>query len=407
MSMTSRKEYLREIYPRYHQANKLGKNQILNEFTATTGYNRKYATRLLNGSLPSQTISQRKVRPLTYTNEHVYYLKKIWDILDNPCGVRLKPMVAEMVEVLKRCQELTVPDSIALKLRQMSATTMDRRLEIYKSRLIRTIHGTTKPGSLLKKQIPISLSRWNENIPGFTELDLVAHCGMNPSGDFISTLNITDLATGWTESAAILGKAQSGVLEALQTVEDRLPFKLRGIDPDNGSEFINWQLFRYCLAQQIKFTRGRPGKKNDNPYIEEKNWTHVRKIVGYDRLDTTDELEVLNSLYSEPLRLYMNFFQPVMRLASKKRIAGQLKKQYDEPKTPYQRLLKSRSISKKEKKQQLTEKYLNLNPVKLKADIQRHLALLRKLVKEQKEKNPPPTKVTYYMTQRMPVGLHS
>lgn len=403
MSMTSRKEYLREIYPRYRSTNKPGKNQILNEFTATTGYNRKYAVRLLNDSLPSQAVNQRKNRPLTYTNEHVYYLKKIWDILDNPCGVRLKPMIAEMIEVLKRCQELIVPESIAKKLRQMSAKTMDRRLEIYKSRLIRTIHGTTKPGSLLKKQIPISLSRWNEKIPGFTELDLVAHCGMNASGDFVSTLNITDLATGWTESGAVLGRAQTRVLEALRAIQMRLPFRLKGIDPDNGSEFINWQLFRYCLAQKIKFTRGRPGKKNDNPYIEEKNWTHVRKIVGYDRLDTVDELEVLNSLYAESLRLYMNFFQPVMRLASKKRIQGLLKRRYDDPKTPYQRLLKSQSILK-EQKQQLTAKYLNLNPVKLKADIQRHLALLRKLVKEQKENNQPLAKVTYYMSQRMPVG---
>jgi len=196
MSMTSRKEYLREIYGRYRQVNKLGKNQILNEFTATTGYNRKYAIRLLNGALPSQISNQRKNRPLTYTNEHIYYLKKIWDILDNPCGVRLKPMVAEIIEVLKRCQELIVPNLITRKLRLISATTMDRRLEIFKSRLIRTIHGTTKPRSLLKKQIPISLSRWNEKIPGFTELDLVAHCDMNTTGDFISTLNITDLDTG-------------------------------------------------------------------------------------------------------------------------------------------------------------------------------------------------------------------
>jgi len=405
MSMNARKEYLKEIYGRYRQVNKLGKNQILNEFTATTGYNRKYAIRLLNGALPSQISNQRKNRPLNYTNEHIYYLKKIWDILDNPCGVRLKPMVAEMIEVLKRCQELIVPNLITRKLRLMSATTMDRRLEIFKSRLIRTIHGTTKPGSLLKKQIPISLSRWNEKIPGFTELDLVAHCGMNTTGDFISTLNITDLATGWTESNAVLGKAQSKVLEALKIIQNRLPFKLKGIDPDNGSEFINWQLFKYCLNQKIKFTRGRPGKKNDNPYIEEKNWTHVRKIVGYDRLDTADELEILNSLYAGPLRLYLNFFQPVMRLKTKQRVRGRLKKTYDIPQTPYHRLLKSRSISKQQK-QQLTEIYLTLNPVKLKRDIQSHLALLRKLVREQKEKNPPPAKVTYYTTQRIPVKLH-
>lgn len=405
MSMNTRKEYLREIYGRYRQVNKLGKNQILNEFTATTGYNRKYAVRLLNDPLVTKPV-QRRNRPLTYTNEHVYYLKKIWDILDNPCGVRLQPMVAEMIEVLARWNELIVPDSIAVKLCQMSAKTMDRRLESFKSRLIRTIHATTKPGSLLKRQIPIQLSRWNEKVPGHTELDLVAHCGMSASGDFISTLNITDLASGWTESQAILGKAQARVLEALSAIQVRLPFPLKGIDPDNGSEFINWQLYTYCLKEKIRFTRGRPGKKNDNPYIEEKNWTHVRKIVGYDRLDTTDALEMLNNLYAESLRLYMNFFQPVMKLKKKARINGQLRKHYDTPQTPYQRLLVSRSIGK-EKKQALTKLYLSLNPVKLKAEVERHLAILRKLVREQKEKRTEASKVTYYMSQRIPLKLHS
>lgn len=400
--MKARKEYFKQIYHRYRRARRTDKTKILDEFISATGHNRKYAVRILNGPLKLGS-SPYPGKGETYTNNDIYYLKKIWDILDNPCGVRLKPMVTEMIAVLARCKELIVPKPVAAHLKRMSARTMDRRLEPFKARLIRTIHSTTKPGSLLKRQIPIVLSRWNERVPGYTELDLVAHCGLSASGDFISTLNLTDLATGWTESAPVLGKAQGRVKDALHSIEQRLPFKLLGLDPDNGSEFINWQLFRYCLEQKIQLTRGRPGKKNDNPYIEEKNWTHVRKIVGYDRLDTTDELEVLNSLYAGPLRLYLNFFQPVMRLAEKKRLGGKLVKKYDTPQTPYQRLLQGRLI-KKEQKQTLIKLYEPLNPVKLKTDIQQHLKLLRKLVREQKEliQRKERATVTFSMTQRIP-----
>lgn len=405
MSMKARKEYLKQIYQRYRKSSAAGKTTILDEFTKATGHNRKYATRMLNGPLKLES-GPYPGKKETYTSNDVYYLKKIWDILDNPCGVRLKPMVAEMIAVLARCKELIVPDTVAASIKRMSAKTMDRRLDSYKQRLIRTIHSTTRPGSLLKKQIPIVLSRWNEKVPGFTELDLVAHCGMSATGEFISTLNITDLATGWTESAGVMGKAQERVKDALQAISQRLPFQLLGIDPDNGSEFINWQLFTYCLKKQIQFTRGRPGKKNDNPYIEEKNWTHVRKVVGYDRLDTFDELEILNSLYAGPLRLYLNFFQPVMKLSEKKRIGGKLQKKYDTAKPPYRRVLEAPGIPRAGK-QELTRLYETLNPVKLKTEIHEHLKLLRKLVKEQREltQRKEQAKVTFSMTQRIPAKV--
>ena len=400
--MPSRKEYLRHIYKRYRFSSHQDKTLILDEFCLNTGYQRKYATRMLNS--PLKAAAPRLGRRETYTNEHTYYLKKIWDILDQPCGQRLQPMLPEMIRVLKRCQELMVPESLAADLVRMGSATIDRRLEPFRKNIWRRIHGTTKPGSLLKKQIPIVLSRWNEKIPGYTELDLVAHCGMSARGEFISTLNVTDLATGWTESAAVMGKAQSRVTEALRAIQSRLPFRLLGIDPDNGSEFINWQLFEYCLSHRIQFTRGRPGKKNDNPYIEEKNWTHVRKIVGYDRLDTMDELEVLNSLYQGPLRLYLNFFQPVMKLKKKTKVLGQLKKKYDIPQTPYQRVVHARGTSASQK-QQLTNLYDTLNPVKLKAEVERHLKLLTTLVKEQRAltQRKEPVRVTFPMIDRIPV----
>jgi len=401
MSMTTRKEYLTSIYKRYRFSTRKEKVAILDEFCLSTGYRRKYAIRLLNAPLClTPPVYQGKRE--TYTNEDIYYLKKIWDVLDYPCGQRLAPMLPEMMSVLERCDELTVPEEVAVRLRKMSAPTIDRRLVHLKRAAIRKIHGTTKPGSLLKKQIPIVLSRWNEKRPGYTELDLVAHCGMNAAGDFVSTLNMTDLATAWSEEEAIPGKAQKRVIFAINQIDRRLPFKLLGIDPDNGSEFINWQLYTYCLARKIEFTRGRPGKKNDNAHIEQKNWTHVRKIVGYQRLETQAQADLLNQLYRGPVRLYMNFFQPVMKLVKKERIGGRLKRQYDTPKTPYQRVPEHPAISPVTKKQ-LTALYQTLNPVSLKREIEQGIAVLPKAAAQRKT---PHTKVTFSMIERMPVKLH-
>ncbi len=277
MSMPARREYLASIYRRYRQSTKPAKNHILTEFCRASGYHRKYATRLLNAPL-RRTPVPRHGRGRLYTNEDTYFLKKIWAILDYPCGQRLQPIVPEMISVLAHHRELMVPPGVAVHLGRMSAATMDRlpvrstqtgRLARCRREAARRLRGTTKPGSLLKKQIPIVLSRWNETEPGYTELDLVAHCGNSAAGDFVSTLNITDLATGWSEEEAILGKAQKRVLDALRRIQGRLPFRLLGLDPDNGSEFINWQLFTYCLQNKIDFTRGRPSHGNDNAHIEQ------------------------------------------------------------------------------------------------------------------------------------------
>jgi IS30 family transposase len=213
----------------------------------------------------------------------------------------------------------------------------------------------------------------------------VAHCGNSASGDFASTLNITDLATSWTEQEAVLGKAEERVKKAIQNIAKRLPFRLRGLDPDNGSEFINWSLFRYCLQRKIDFTRGRPGKKNDNAHIEQKNWTHVRQVVGYGRFDTPEAIAILNALYRGPLRLYMNFFQPVMKLVEKQRIGGHLKRRYDRPMTPYQRVLLCPDISEKTK-QGLRAMYDALNPVLLKKEIETLVETLYRRVHPQKQK---------------------
>lgn len=385
MPMSSRKDYLKEIYKRYRESPKKEKQKILDEFSNNTGYNRKYAIRLLNGvlRLESKKIKRPGRKPI-YTNEDIYYLKKVWDILDYPCGERLAPEISEIINAMERCGEWRVPLEVKKRLSEISGKTCDRKLSLWKNQIRKSIYGTTKPGSLLKKQIPIVLSRWDEKRPGYTELDLVAHCGNSAYGDFISTLNLTDLATQWTEQAAIMGKAQKRVKFALDNIEERLPFKLLGIDPDNGSEFINWQLYLHCLEKEIEFTRGRPMKKNDNAHIEEKNWTHVRKIVGYSRLETEEELFLLNQLYRGPLRLYMNYFQPTMKLIKKARVGGILKRQYDQAKTPYQRVLESKYIPES-KKQVLRKIYKILNPLKLKQEIETITKQLRSLSAQQKQ----------------------
>ena len=402
MSMPARREYLAAIYRSYRHATKREKGRVLKEFGRATGYHPKYAIRLLNSPF-RRTPRPRHGRGCTYTHEDTFWLKKIWAILDYPCGQRLQPMVSEMIAVLARHRELVVPSGIADHLRQMSAPTIDRKLARCRHEAGRRLRGTTKPGSLLKKQIPIVLSRWDETRPGFCELDLVAHCGNSAAGDFVSTLNITDLATGWGEEEAILGKAQKRVMGALQGIRGRLPFSLRGLDPDNGSEFINWQLFTYCLQEKIDFTRGRPGHGNDNAHIEQKNWTHVRKVVGYQRLETQAAADHLNALYRGSLRAYLNCFQPVMKLVSKVRTGGHVRRRYDVAKTPYQRVLDSPGIPEKTKGA-LRAWYATLNPAALKRDIERRLSQLRHLERAPK---PQSATVTFQMTQRIPVRLHS
>lgn len=369
MSLTSRKEYLKANYGIYRKASWQDRIKIVDGFCKIAGYHRKHALRLFNGTLRLTPIT-RKPRGKTYGCEIAPYLKQIWTVLDCPCGQRLEAVMQDTIDSLERNEEMAIPMPIKEKLVQIKSASIDRMLKREKAIVRRTLHGTTKPGSLLKKQIPVVLSRWDEIIPGYTELDLVAHCGGNPEGDFVSTLNVTDLATGWTEASAIKNKAQVHVMQGLKDIKTRLPFPLLGLDPDNGSEFINWQLFRYCKKNNIQFTRGRPGKKNDNAHIEEKNWTHIRKIVGYSRLVSEEQLWLLNTLYTGPWRQYMNFFQPVMKLQEKKRIGGHLKRRYDVA-TPYRRIMdyKGKEISKATK-QQLQAQYLELNPAQLKRDIE-------------------------------------
>jgi hypothetical protein len=264
--------------------------------------------------------------------------------------------------------ELKLKPKVRQKLQQISAATIDRLLVEDKKQSLNGSRARTKPGTLLKSQIPIrTFTEWNDARPGFTEIDLVGHDGGNASGDFCYTLDLTDVASGWTETRAIRNKAQVWVVEELKLIEKRLPFELLGIDSDNGSEFINAHLLRYCQDQKLTFTRARSYRKNDNCFVEQKNYSVVRRAVGYARYDTETELKLLNRLYDH-LRLYSNYFQPVMKLVSKERNGSQVKKKYDTARTPYQRLLESEHL-KEEQKQRLKKEYQKLNPAELKREI--------------------------------------
>ena len=383
LTMKEKKSLTAEIQDRYSKATKKAKTKILDEFTATTGYNRNYAARILRlkagkvigysrvGSKKIKYVIGKKKktkrkRDKIYGYDVFLALKKIWTIFDFICSKRLTSFMAEAVEKLEAHGEITLSPAVREKLLKISASTIDRLLKPEKDRYrIGKGRFSTKPGTLLKKSIPIrTFSDWDEKKPGFVEVDLVGHDGGVSSGDYAQSLNFTDIATCWDETAACKNKAQKHVFKAIKIVSDRFPFKIDGIDSDNGSEFINSIMLRYCIENKITFTRSRPYRKNDSCFVEQKNYSVVRRAVGYLRYDTEEELDLLNEFYAY-LGRYNNFFMPVTKLISKTRIGRKVTKKYDEAKTPYRRVLESEHIDDKIK-ERLKREYDSLNPAELK-----------------------------------------
>jgi hypothetical protein len=382
LTMKERRSVTAIVATRYQKVSKKEKNTILHEFTQLTGYNRCYAAFLLRSHGKKLRINQKillvgdlkkrtkRNRQRTYDDKVLLALKKIWFIMDCICGKRLAPILNELVPVLERFGEIELEDEIRQKLLKISPATIDRILSEDKKRQALKTRSKTKPGTLLKHRISIrTFSQWDEQRPGFMEMDLVGHEGGESCGDYIQTLDMTDVCTGWTETQAVKNKAQLWVFEAIEQIRERLPFPLLGIDSDNGGEFINSHLYRYCQKEKITFTRARAYRKNDNCYVEQKNYSVVRRAVGYHRYDTEEEQKLLNELYCH-LRFYTNYFQPVMKLLEKARIGSKVTKKYDKPKTPYQRVLESPDVDK-EKKKELRHEYAKLNPAELKRQITR------------------------------------
>ena len=380
MTLQSKRELLEVTYPRYLKANKVRKTQILDEFIAATGYHRKYAIRVLKRGPRPRGLRKKSGRQKVYQGEVVKVLEQIWEILGRICSKRLKPFLPEMVEVLERCKEIEMTPETKTLLLKMSCSTIDRCLRPVRFENKKRGLSTTKPGTLLKNAIPIrTFTDWDDAVPGFVEIDLVAHCGETTTGQYLNTLTVTDIATGWTECLAILYRSQEMVSRAIVELRQRLPFPLLGIDSDNGPEFINHTLFRYCQDEEITFTRCRPYKKNDQAHVEQKNWSVVRRLIGYDRFETEDELALLCTIYDD-WRLFVNFFQPVLKLVAKERVGSKVKKKYDIASTPYRRVLASNLVSG-EDKARLMNIYYQLNPVSLRRQIDDNIAILWKLIR--------------------------
>ena len=388
MSRGSIREYTEAIRRRYREAGRREKGVILDEFVEVTRYHRKAVIRLL--ARDTGPPGRRLGRPRRYGGEVVEALRTAWEAADHVCGKRLKPFLPELVEVLRRHGDLEVSEEVSKQLGEISAATIDRLLRPYKGRRTRRGLSTTRPGSLLKRAIPIrTYGEWDEGEPGFMEIDLVAHCGESTEGFYLNTLCGVDICTGWVECQEIWGKGQDRVGAGVHRMRKRLPFRLLGLDSDNGSEFINHWLYGYCQEKGITFTRSRPYKKNDNAHVEQKNWTVVRRVVGYDRYASKAALEQLGRVYGY-LRLYVNFFQPVMKLKHKSREGAKVRKVYDEARTPYQRLLESGALSAEER-ERLEKLYHSLSPVRLLENINRELEKLWSMAKhpERKEASVP------------------
>jgi len=372
MSLRSKREYLEAIYLRYKRAFRKEKAVILDEFCATCGYHRKHAIRLLRKFKRFIKPKHKKKGRKSFYNKNaiVKPLKRIWLAANLPCSKRLKAILPLWLPGYMQSHG-DLDEEVTDSLLAISHATIDRILKPVRVKFKGRGRSTTKPGTLLRKQIPIKTNQWDESRPGFLEADTVAHCGTSMAGMFAFTIDGVDIATGWTEQRAVWGKGERDVLVQIKNIEESIPFDLLGFDCDNGSEFLNYHLLRHFSErkQPVQFTRSRAYHKDDNPHVEQKNWTHVRQWLGYHRFDNPDIVPLMNDLYKQEWRLFHNFFCPSVKLISKQRVASKTIKHYDSPKTPYQRIMESPHITD-DVKHSLTSVFKKLNPFDLRKAIE-------------------------------------
>src|SRR3989339_451134 len=355
MTKMGKKELILSTKPRYLKASKKEKTKILDEFCENTGYDRKYAITIFQAKCDYRRVSRdgRKPRAKKYGHDVMAVIVKIWELLDYPCGTRLKPSLMPILESMLSFGEITITDEIKEKMKTISARTLDRRLD--NERQIRKLNknrGTTRHGSLLKTSIPIRITDWDTATVGYMEIDTVSHNGGDPSGEFASSLDMVEIFSGWSEQAIFMGKGEIATVNAVDDIKKELPFWLLGLDSDGGSEFINWHMVRYCEKKKLFFTRSRPNRKHDN---------------------------AINDLYRNELRLFNNFFKPVMKIISKEKINNSVyRKKYDIAKTPYQRLIESGQLPTRQA-EKLTALYKTLNPVQLKKVINEKVKKIKKM----------------------------
>lgn len=362
---------------RYRRASRKNKTKLLNELCDLHGYNRKYLLQVFNYLTRKQYV--RRGRKQQYDPKDILEpLKRLWLATDQMCGKRLKAAM----KLWLPWYDKALSDEQRRALLSLSAASIDRLLKPCRVQYKRRGLCGTKPGYLLKNQIPIKTDHWDVHCPGFMEADTVAHCSNTIAGNYVWSITLTDIASGWTEIRAMWNKGSAGVLKQIKNIEKTLPFSILGFDCDNGSEFLNWHLINYFTANRkraVQFTRSRPYRKNDNAHVEQKNWSHVRHLFGYDRFDNPRLVDLMNDLYSQEWNLYQNHFMPSQKLLKKEKINSKYRRQYDKPKTPYERLLESVHITD-EKKIELTTLHQRLNPFELKKSIERKLKYIFKFV---------------------------
>jgi len=356
---------------RYRQAERRERSRLLDEFTAMTGLHRKYAIALLGKPPPARV--RRSARSSRFDSEAVTALVQLWTACDYPWSRRLHAMLPLWLPATR--ERFAMSERVEALLRSMSPRTIDRLLKPHRVELKRRIYGRTKPGTMLKHHVPIRSERWNVQEVGWCETDTVAHCGVSGEGEFANSVNLTDIASTWTETRAVLGKGQRFVVAALDEIRRALPFALRGLDSDTGSEFINRHCVAWCYEHRLQFTRSRPYHKNDNAHIEQKNWTHVRKIFGWKRIDSEEAVAAMNDLYANEIRLLLNYFHVNVQLVEKRRVGSRVQRRYDPPMTPLDRLI-AKNLVDTQTAQRLLAHRAHLDPVQLVEAVQAKVAAI-------------------------------
>lgn len=414
MNMESRTQYLKELRIEYLQAKSKGeRGRLLDEAERRTELERKYLIKKLKSkSNLDKKPEERKKRKVVYDNRVTAALAVCWRIFDHPCGQRLEASLKTETDRLRNLRELQCSDEVADKLKKIDSSTIDEKLlhaketERQKHKYHRKIH------PLLYEKVPVKVfGDQDRDRLGTVQIDFVEHCGQSAAGEFLCSLSTTDIATGWWEGEPQMGRGQIPTFKSIEEARARYPFPWKEAHPDNDTAFINWHLFRYCEREHLEFSRSRPYKKNDNCLVEQKNKTHVRKLVGHLRYDTPAEQKILGDFYRNELRLYKNFFQPVMKLVSKERIGGKIHRKYDRAKTPYLRVMESKEIPQEERKE-LQRIYESLNPAELKRTCDKKLDLLyatyqkkNKSSKVEPKKKQRPATVSSFIRQPVPVSV--
>lgn len=380
LSMATKRELINRQKKAYQHSSKQGKCSILDSLVLSTELSRDHLIRMLNSkdSSAKSSVAPGRGRKPIYTLEHKRLLLKVWELLNYPSSRRLKESLPDALDNLQEHQHISLTPDFRQQMIQIAHGTIDRLLRHDRKRLRPWGLSTTKPGSLLKSQIPIRRgSDWDDSQVGFVEIDLVAHCGSTTRGEYVNTLDVTDVCSGWTECRAIRNKARSHTLAAMQAIQNRLPFELLGVDSDNGSEFINDHFLYWAREQDLVFTRGRPNHKNDSCYVEQKNWSIVRHAIGYKRYEGQEVVDYMNQFY-DLLRLINNYFMPSQKLLSRQRIGGRIVKTHDRATTPFRRLIQNPDVEESVKAK-LHQEFKSIDLVTIRTDMDKLLAKIHTL----------------------------